>query len=92
MVYIIGAESCASWAMIPGLEAREYLEKGLLIELKPDAPLEKDMYWHVSCALQDAIVEITASVRQAACVHIERSRNIDASLRYVKYRLVMSDI
>ncbi len=58
MVYIIGAESCASRAMIPGLEAREYLEKGLLIELKPDAPWEKDMYWHVSSALQDAIVEI----------------------------------
>lgn len=65
-------DACVSgrgWAMITELDAKTHLESGSLMEIVPDTPLLKDMYWHVSSAMADTIADITSSIRQLARAH-----------------------
>lgn len=66
-------DSClrgTAWCMLPDDELRQHLADGTLIELVPETPVQKDLYWHVSSAMVEPMAEITASIRKAARAHL----------------------
>ncbi|WP_213875155.1 LysR family transcriptional regulator ArgP [Pseudomonas sp. dw_358] len=40
------AEAGIGWGLVPELQVREQLAKGVLVELMPDNPLDVPLYWH----------------------------------------------
>lgn len=58
------------WAVLPDQDIRSHLEDGILVELIPDTPLQKDLYWHVSSTMAEPIAGLTSSVRKAARAHL----------------------
>ncbi|WP_020410114.1 LysR family transcriptional regulator ArgP [Hahella ganghwensis] len=53
-----------AWGMVPDVQSREFLLSGQVVELKPDSPLNIELYWHIwdlksrmSQRLTDAIIQ-----------------------------------
>ena len=40
------AEAGLGWGLVPELQVREQLERGMLVELLPDKPIDVPLYWH----------------------------------------------
>ncbi|MBJ2255160.1 LysR family transcriptional regulator ArgP [Pseudomonas psychrophila] len=40
------AEAGLGWGLVPELQVREQLERGVLVELLPDKPIDVPLYWH----------------------------------------------
>lgn len=54
-----------AWALAPALHVDVHLSSGALVELLPNRPFYKPLYWHVSGAMVDDIIHVTKSVRNA---------------------------
>ncbi|MGY1879420.1 LysR family transcriptional regulator ArgP [Pseudomonas reactans] len=39
-------EAGLGWGLVPELQVRDQLEKGILVELLPDKPIDVPLYWH----------------------------------------------
>ncbi|WP_051540966.1 LysR family transcriptional regulator ArgP [Ahrensia sp. 13_GOM-1096m] len=58
------------WGMNPANMVDAYIKSGELVELIPDAPLLKPLYWHCSRHVSEAIKDITDNVLTAANDHL----------------------
>ena len=39
-------EAGLGWGLVPELQVRDQLQRGLLLELLPDKPIDVPLYWH----------------------------------------------
>lgn len=60
----------SAWGVLPDHQIKRHVADGNLIELVPETPVQKDLYWHVSSAMVEHFTQITASVRKAALSHL----------------------
>lgn len=54
------------WTMQSDLEVSQHLASGELIELIPNKPLDRTLYWHVAGMMLDAIRPITRAIKDLA--------------------------
>jgi LysR family transcriptional regulator (chromosome initiation inhibitor) len=59
-----------AWGMIAEFRIRKHLDNKSLVELIPNQSLQKDLYWHVSSAMAETLIQLTSSVRTAARKHL----------------------
>lgn len=52
-----------AWSLLPLDEAKPYLDDGSLIEIKKDAQLRHQLYWHISSAMLEQMKTITDKIR-----------------------------
>jgi len=63
------------WGMIPSSMADHHIKAGELIELIPDATLDKILYWHVSRVVGDTLSKVTDKIRNVAREHLDQDQN-----------------
>lgn len=51
------------WAVLPEPKISEFLKNGQLVELVPDTPLVKTIYWHMAQAMSQNLAQITKIVK-----------------------------
>lgn len=62
-------DSClrgTAWGVLLDHKITQNIADGTLIEIVPETPVQKDLYWHVSSAMVEPIAKITASIRKAS--------------------------
>lgn len=52
-----------AWSLLPFDEAKPYLDDGTLVEIKKDAHLTHQLYWHISSAMLEQMKTITDKIR-----------------------------
>ena len=55
-----------AWTMAPSEAVQEHLATGALIEILPDTPLNRPLYWHVAGAVTETLAQFTKSIRGVA--------------------------
>ncbi|MCP4936179.1 MAG: LysR family transcriptional regulator ArgP [bacterium] len=63
------------WGMNPSSMVDHHIKAGELIELIPDATLDKILYWHVSRVVGDTLSKVTDKVRNVARKHLAQDQN-----------------
>lgn len=54
-----------AWALVPASSAQSHITDGTLIDIAPDHPCRRDLYWHVASALAPHLAGLTAAIRRA---------------------------
>ncbi len=62
-----------AWGMNPAQMVDKYIESGELVELIPDAPLNKPLYWHCSRMVAEPLKVFTQHVVEAAEMYLDQS-------------------
>jgi len=55
-----------AWTLAPAGFIDVHLQSGSLVELIPNQPLKRTLYWHVSGAIVDDVMHITKAIRNAS--------------------------
>ncbi len=69
-------EAClgnVAWGMSPSQMVDKYIESGELVELLPEKPLNKALYWHCSRMVSEPLKYFTQYVIEAAEKHLDQS-------------------
>ena len=62
-----------AWGMNPDQMVDEYIKSGELVELIPDAALNKPLYWHCSRMVAEPLKQFTQHVVDAAEKHLDQT-------------------
>lgn len=69
-------EAClgnVAWGMNPSQMVDKYIQSGELVELIPNAPLNKPLYWHCSRMVAEPLKHFTQNVVDAAEKHLDQT-------------------
>lgn len=72
------------WGMNPSSMVDHHIEAGELVELIPDATLNKELYWHVSRVVGGTLSKITDKVRNVARKHLAQDQNVSSVKKFAR--------
>ena len=62
-----------AWGMNPSQMVDKYIKSGKLVELIPEKPLNKPLYWHCSRMVAEPLKQFTQHVIDAAEKHLDQT-------------------